>query len=210
MITAIIVMMLMVLVASSYSVPTTQMLKVGDSFAYSVTAISTLQSPIIPGLSQLNQTDYIKFTITAVSSWSISYNSIVRFLNGTEKESMPNTVDLSSGHETAAMGFWMIYLPNLKVGDLIHPTGSDKIAVNQTDIKEYVNTTRERNLWFTKYQFSDANDTTHNLRNEGYTGIYFDKQTGILDTMNTIVTYNNPLKTETITWRLVNSTVWAV
>jgi hypothetical protein len=92
----------------------------------------------------------------------------------------------------------------------LHSTGSDRFTANQTNSKKYADTSRERNLWFEKYQFFDANDPTHNNLNEGYTGLYFEKQTGILETLNCTVSCSNPMNVETIIWKLVSTNVWAV
>ena len=218
-IATIIVVMLVTVFASFYSastytqIPAVSTLKVGDSFTYSVTGISTFQGPeafVIPGFSQLNKTDYWKVTITAVSGSSVSYDSVLRYVNGTEIAGMANTVDLLSGQETAGMGFWVIYASNLTVGDPIHPTGSDRFIVNQTETKTYADTIRERNLWFEKYPLYDTNDLAHSKLDYGYSGLYFDKQTGVLETLNCTVSYSDPLHVETIIWKLVNTNVWNV
>ena len=176
-------------------------LKVGDSFTYHLTGISTSQNPVIQSpmgysLSMYNQTDYWKFTITTVSGRTVSYNWVWRYINGTEKKGT-DTVDLLSGKETAPMGFWLVYAPKLEVGDLLFPTGSYRYTVNQTDSRTYTDTTRESNFWFQK-------DNDFDL------GFYFDKQTGVLESLNCTVSYNNPKSVETLIWKLVNTNVWAV
>ena len=127
-ITAIIVLMLIAGVTIYFGLTTlttgssnpVSPLKPGDSFTYSITGFSTSQSPVVPGFSQYNQTDYYKITITAVSGSLVSYNTFLRYTNVTEKTGT-NTIDLSNGQETSAMGFWFVYPPNLKIGDLLIP-----------------------------------------------------------------------------------------
>lgn len=185
---------------------------VGDSFTYGITGTSTLQSLDAvesPGFSQYNQTDYFKITITGISGTSVSFDTLWRFKNGTEIPGK-QTVDLSNGNKTDANGFWAIYASNLNVGNLLRPTGFDGLTVNLTDTKAYADSTRQRNFWFIENQFFDVNDPTHNTLRDDYTGVYFDKQTGMLTSLNSITYYNNPLKTEVISWTLVSSTVWAV
>jgi hypothetical protein len=185
---------------------------VGDTFTYSITGISTLTSldaVETPGFSQYNQTDCFKISITDVNGTSVSFNTLWRFKNGTEING-EQSIDLSNGRQTVTNGFWAIYSANLKVKDLIRPTVNDGLIVNLTETKTYADSTRERNFWYIENEFYDVNDPTHNTLRYDYTGVYFDKQTGMLETLNNVSAYNNPLKTEAITWKLVNSTVWAV
>jgi hypothetical protein len=53
-------------------------------------------------------------------------------------------------------------------------------------------------------------DPTYSTLRYDTTFVFFDKQTGMLENLNWITDYNNPEMTEVITWKLVNSTVWAV
>jgi hypothetical protein len=184
---------------------------VGDSFTYSITGSVSLESPdatITPGFDQYNQTDYYKVTITGVTGTNVSLSTTWRFLNGTEVNDQ-QTIDLTDGQESTQNGFWAIYSANLNVGDNIRPT-DDRLTVNATDTKTYTDSTRQINFWFIENQFYDVNDPTRSTLRDDYTGVYFDKQTGMLDTLNNITYYNNPLKTEVITWRLVSCTVWSV
>jgi len=184
---------------------------VGDSFTYGITGISTLQSEeatITPGFEQYNQTDYYKVTIAGIADTNVSLNTIWRFLNGTEVNGQL-TINLTDGSESVQNGFWAIYSANLKVGDPIRPT-DDRLTVNATDTKTYANSARQRNYWFIENQFYDINDPTQGTLRYDFTAVYFDKATGMLDTLNNITAYNNPLKTEAITWKLVSCTVWDV
>lgn len=183
-----------------------------DSFTYSLVGTSTLTglgAVETPGFSQYNQTDYYRITVTSVNGTSVSFDTLWRFINGTEINGK-QTIDLSNGQETVSNGFWAIYSSNLNVKDLLRPTGYDGLTVNLTDTKAYADSTRERNFWFIEKQFFDVNDPTRSTLRYDYTGVYFDKQTGMLETLNNITAYNNPLMTEVITWSLINSTVWAV
>jgi hypothetical protein len=185
---------------------------IGDSFTYGIVGTSVLtdlNAVESPGFSEYNQTDYFKITITAVNGTSVSFDTVWRFTNGTEIPAS-QTIDLSNGMKNDSNGFWAIYPANLNVGDLLRPTGFDGLRVNATDTQTYAGSTRERNLWFIENQFFDVNDPTHNTLRDDYTRVYFDKQTGMLVTLDSITYYNNPLKTEAITWTLVSSTVWTV
>jgi hypothetical protein len=185
--------------------------KVGDTFTYSITGVSTLQgtgATMTPGFEQYNQTDYYKITITGLDRDLVSFDTLWRFLNGTEVNGQ-QTLNLTDGRQSVQNGFWAMYSANLNVGERIRPT-DDRLTVNQTDTKTYADSSRPRDFWSIENQFFDVNDPTHNTLRDDYTGVWFDKQTGMLETLNSITYYNNPLKTEAITWKLVASNVWAV
>ena len=184
---------------------------VGDSFTYSLTGISTLESAeatISPGFDQYNQTDFYKVTVTGIADTNVSVSAVWRFLNGTEVNSQ-QTINLTDGAESVQNGFWAIYSANLNVGDNLRPT-DDRFTVNATDTKTYADSTRNRNYWFIENQFYDVNDPTHSTLRDDFTSLYFDKATGMLDTLNSITAYNNPLKTEAISWKLISCSVWSV
>ena len=184
----------------------------GDSFTYSIVGTSTLtglDAVETPGFSQYNQTDYYKITITGVNGTSVSFDTLWRFQNGTETTGS-QAIDLSNGNKTVYSGFWAIYASNLKVGDLLRPSGFDRITVNATDTKTYADSTRARNFMLTGGESFLATDPTHNTLRYDDIRVWFDKQTGMLENLNWVTYYNNPEMTEAITWKLVNSTVWAV
>jgi hypothetical protein len=186
--------------------------KAGDSFTYSLLGTSTLtglDAVETPGFSQFNQTDYYKITITDVNGTSVSFDNTWRFKNGTEITGK-QTIDLSNGQKTDSDGFWAIYAANLNVGDLLRPTGHDGLTVNLTDTKTYAESTRERNFMSIRAESVLTTDPTSSTLRYDTTFVFFDKQTGMLDNLNWITDYNKPEMTEVITWKLINSTVWAV
>jgi hypothetical protein len=185
---------------------------IGDSFTYSIIGTVSFDSPeatITPGFEDYNQTDYYKVTITDITRTNVTIETSWRFLNGTDLKAQ-QTIDLANGQETAQNGFWAIYSANLNVGDLLRPSGFDKQVVNATITKTYADSTRVINFWFIESQFENTEDPTHSTLRDDLTRVYFDKQTGMLETLNWITAYNNPLKTEAITWKLVSCTVWNV
>jgi hypothetical protein len=214
-ITLIVILVVAVAAAIYASMPppkrATVGVQVGDSFTYSITGISTLQSAeatTSPGFEQYNQTDYYRVTITGITDTNVSLSTVWRFLNGTEVNGQ-QTINLTDGQESVQNGFWAIYSANLKVGDPIRPT-DDRLTVNATDTKTYVDSTRQRNYWFIENQFYDVNDPTRSTLRDDFTAVYFDQVTGMLVTLNNITAYNNPLKTEAITWKLISCSVWNV
>jgi hypothetical protein len=185
--------------------------QVGDSFTYSITGISTLQSEeatISPGFEQYNQTDYYRVSVAGITDTNVSLSTVWRFLNGTEVTGQ-QTINLTDGRGSVENGFWAIYSANLKVGDPIRPV-DDRLTVNATDTKTYANSTRDRNYWFIENEFYDVNDPTQGTLRYDFTAVYFDKATGMLVNLNNITAYNNPLKTEALTWKLISCTVWDV
>jgi hypothetical protein len=184
----------------------------GDSFTYSLEATSTitgLNAEDTLGFSQFNRTDYYKITIIDVNGTLVSFDTTWRFINGTEITGK-QTIDLSNGQKTDSNGFWAIYAANLNVGDLLRPTGYDGLTVNLTDTKTYTESTREINFMSIRSESFLNTDPTYSTLRYDTTFVFFDKQTGMLQNLNWITDYNNPEMTEVITWKLVNSTVWAV
>jgi hypothetical protein len=185
---------------------------VGDSFSYSIIGssnLTALNAVDTPGFEQYNQTDYYKITVTAINGTSVTFDTVWQFKNGT---GIPGTqtIDLSNGNKTESTGFWAIYSANLNVGDLLRPTGFDGLTVNQTNTRTFADSTRTTNFWFIDNQFFDVNDPTQSTQKYDYTGVFFDKQTGMLDTLTNYQEFNNPAMIEVVTWNLVNSTVWNV
>ena len=185
---------------------------VGDTFTYSLMGISNLTSldaVDTPGFSQYNNTDYYKITITNVNGTSVSLDTLWTFKNATSITGK-QTIDLSNGNKTETNGFWAIYASNLNVGDKLRPTGFDGVTVNATDTITYLNSTRTRNYMSVGGESYLATDPTHSTLRYDTTIVYFDKQTGMLETLIWITDYNNPEMREVITWNIVCSSVWAV
>ena len=185
---------------------------VGDTFTYSIMGYSNLtdlNAVESPGFSQYNQTDHFKVTVNAVNGSSVTLETDWRFKNGTDVI-VDQTVDLSNGAESITNGFWAIYTANLNVGNLLRPTGFDKLTVNQTGTQDFTGGSRTKNFWYIDNQFFDVNDPTHNTLRYDYTAVWFDKQTGMLINLTNYSEYNNPAKVEVITWNLISSSVWNV
>jgi hypothetical protein len=184
----------------------------GDTFTYHLLGTSILTSLAAvdtPGFSVYNNTDYYKITVINVQGTLVSLDTLWTFKNASSITGS-QTIDLSNGNNTKANGFWAIYSSNLNVGDLLRPNGFDGIRVNASSIITYAASTRERNLMSIVGEFYLATDPTHSALRYDTTLVYFDKQTGMLETLIWITDYNNPEMREVITWTLVDSSVWAV
>ena len=185
---------------------------VGDSFTYNITSTSTLiglDAVEPPGFFQYNQTDYYKITITDINGTNVSLNTIWHFKNGTDVTGKQQ-IDIANGKKADENGFWAIYPADLNVGDLLRPTGFDELKVNRTDTRVFADSERWNNFWFIDNQFYNVNDPTQSTQRYDYTGVTFDKATGMLETLTNYQEYNNPAMKQTITWNLFSSSVWAV
>jgi hypothetical protein len=185
---------------------------VGDTFTYKLNGTSVLGSADAKTpkeFAQYNNTDSYQVIITNVAGYSVSFNTLWRFKNGTILGKQ-QTIDLSNGQASDANGFWAIYLPNLNAQDTLHHSSNDGLIVNSTDTQTFANSTRVRNYWSTVKQFIDANDTSGNTFRNEFIGVYFDKQTGMLENLTQIEFYTNPEVELIVTWQLTSSSVWDV
>ena len=186
-------------------------LSVGDSFTYNLTGSSVLGSPDVVApqeLSQYNNTEYYQVTVTGINGTQVTLDTFWQFNNGTEVTAQ-QVIDLSNGIRADPNGFWAIYPANLKVNELLYPKTLGAY-VNATDTKTYADSTRARNFWQSESQFVDTSDPTGNTMHDEYISVYFDKQTGILESLTQVDFYTNPEIELTITWQLISSNVWAV
>ena len=187
--------------------------KVGDTFTYSIHGVSTLYSLDAvepPEFAQNNQTDYYKVTVTGVNGSNVSMDTVWQFINGSARN-YQQTINLATGLQTNPnTGFWAIYAPNLNQNDKIRPSGTDGLIVNTTDTKTYADSTRQRDSWSIQNDFFDVRDPTYSTQQRRTTIVYFDKATGMLDTLTDVQQYNNPKMDLVVTWKLTYSSVWAV
>ena len=185
---------------------------VGDTFTYELKGFSNLTSieaVETPGFSQLNDTEYYQVTITGVNGTVVSLDTLWRFNDGTQTTAQ-QTIDLSDGNTTDANGFWPIYASNLNVGDLLRPKGYDSVTVNASSVMDYANSSRPINYMHTGGESKLMTDPSGSTLRYDSIEIYFDKKTGMLESMVWITDYNNPEMREVTTWTLVDTSVWAV
>jgi hypothetical protein len=214
------IILLVVIIAASIAIiyatqipdqPITVGLNVGDTFTYNLKGTSSLGlGATLPGyFNQYNDTDYYKVTITNVNASEVTITTEWKFLNGTQINGQ-QVIDLSTGSKSDPDGFWAVYAANLKVNDLLRPKGFDGVKVNMTDTQTYATSMRTRDFFSMENEFYDITDPTHNTLRYDFTSVYFDQQTGILETLTNYQEYNNPQMVLVITWRLVSSSVWEV
>ncbi len=186
--------------------------QVGDTFTYHLLGTSNLISLAAvetPGFSVYNNTDNYQITVTNVQGTLVSIDTLWAFKNGSSITGS-QTIDLSNGNKTEENGFWAIYASNLNVGDLLRPNGYDGVTVNASSTITYADSSRERNYMALGRESYLVTDPTQSTLRYDTTILYFDKQTGMLETLIWVTDYNNPEMSETITWTLVSSSVWAV
>ncbi len=184
--------------------------KAGDTFTYSIKGeVYLFAENATPseGFDRYNATDYFKVTITDVTGTNVTYDTVWRFLNGTEINASEN-FDISTGKD--GINFWAIYPSNLGIGDLLRPHGFDGTKVNNTYTRTYSGGDRETDFWFINNQFQDRTDETGATLMYNYLNIYFDQQTGVLVSLENFQAFNNPERNEAVTWTLVNTNVWDV
>jgi hypothetical protein len=216
-----IILLVVLIVASAAAIlasqtPSTKAVAVGvhtgDTFTYHLLGTSNLTSLAAvdtPGFSVYNNTDNYKITITNVQGTLVSLNTLWTFKNASSITGS-QTIDLSNGNKTDDKGFWAIYASNLNVGNLLRPNGFDMVTVNASSPITYAGGSRERNFMALGAESYLGTDPTHSTLRYDTTLVYFDKQTGMLETLIWITDYNNPEMREVITWTLVSSSVWAV
>jgi hypothetical protein len=199
-------------VTQSAAAPVIPGVKVGDYFTYKLTGTSTLTdlNAVEPfDFGRYNGTDYFKVTISDVSGTWVSMNTEWHLQNGTTIN-QKNSIDLSNGNQTDTNGFWAIYTSNLNLNNKVRPTGGDGLIVNQTRPEIYANSTRERCLTYIETAFLDTRDPTQSTWQNRITNIWFDRETGMLDTLTSVEQYNNPRMTLVVLWQLVDTNVWKV
>jgi hypothetical protein len=177
----------------------------GNTFTYDVTASWSSNSPTaaVPAeLLDINKTEYYRVTIAAVSGAEITTQTVWRFINGTETNTV-GTINVETGITNG--GFWAIVAGNLGVNDRLHPSGQNYITVNATVTRDYLGGARETNHLILTLQDSDTGGDF--IEHVDY---YFDKQTGMLVQLNDAKVYSNPTTTITKFWRIKESNVWVV
>jgi hypothetical protein len=187
--------------------------KAGDTFTYSLKGyveLTGLDATMTDGFDIYNNTEYYKITITDVTNkTTVTMQCDWKFLNGTTVTTM-QTIDVATGNKSDTSGFWAIYPAELNTVDLLRPYGYDGQIVNNTYPTTYTSGERTNCFWRIDNEFYDTNDPTQSTLMYDYRNIYFDRQTGILTSLENWQVYNNPQKSQRIEWTLVNSSVWQV
>lgn len=185
----------------------------GETFTYQLTGDSVVfdSNAVIPAyLSEYNETSYYEVIITGVSGYTVSFNTIWEFQNGTSIQNA-NWIDLKTGDYNNGGYFWAIFPANLKTNDRLYPEENNTLlVVNSTGTQSFSSGNRITNYWSIEKEFNNINDPTGSTTMVNVIDVYFDKLTGMPDYIDSASDYNNPNYNIIITWQLTNSTVWGV
>ncbi len=184
-------------------------LKVGDYFTYSMTGVSELGGPNVTtpaNFYDVNMTDYYKVTITAVENPVVSFDTVLRFKNGTQID-RSGQVNIETG---ISQEFWAIYEANLTIGKPTRSAVTSGAIVNMTESSSYKDGNRTTNILQMQGQFYDSADPTYTKTYLDYTYVHFDSQTGMLVELKNRKIYTDPQIILTVEWKLVDSNVWAI
>ena len=176
--------------------------KQGDVFEYdmSTSFSSTLTSTLPAALVELNQTEWIRVTVTEVSGSQISTQVTTHYRNGTET-SLDGSSDIETGEGSGGPPFIGV---NLGKNDLINPSASEPWYINETVTRTYNDVPRETN--HLRLEHTEESDTVGE-----YTQIreyYFDKSTGVLVEYTSEISFTG--QTSITRSKLTSSNVWLV
>jgi|YelNatPaOPRAMG01_1025707.scaffolds.fasta_scaffold01833_20 hypothetical protein len=181
----------------------------GDYFTYNIFATWSSSNPnatVPSAFNEFNNTAWYKVSITAVIDSNVTSTDIWHFKNGTE---IPKLVvqDIESGTMYYMNGFGGIVGADLNVGDLLHPSGTDNLIVNETVSRSYAGGRRDTNIVDVTYPLMDSSNNTIGSERVTY---YLDKSVGVLVEMHDEIQYVNPEEKGAITWTLKETNRWVV
>jgi hypothetical protein len=176
---------------------------VGNTFRYSVTSGWSSNDPnAVPpsSLVDVNDTEWVQFTITAISGTNITAQGTTRYKNGTEI-TQGAWVDVNTGDGENLTDF--VISANLAPGDLVYTSPDDTWIVNETLSRTYANGARETN---------HLNVTTQSGTVLYLANWYWDKLTGVaVDALiGTASQTGSYTTTQLIFFEIISSTAWTV
>jgi hypothetical protein len=173
----------------------------GDVFEYDYqTNFNSIYSEPSSELLELNQTEWIRVTVTDISGSQITTDVTTHYKNGTEVDT-EGVCDIDTGASTGGPPF---FSANLNVYDTINPSASDPYYVNATMVRDYTDGQRETNLlkFEETGEFQDVGEYTR------ITEYYFDKDTGVLVEYYTEFSYTGLTSIQSS--NLVSSSIWTI
>lgn len=174
----------------------------GDTFEYDMVSHwnSLLTDVVPPSLVELNQTQWVKITVTEVTGTLIQSQVKTHYRNGTENEE-DGACDIDTGDLAVSPPF---IGANLGRNDLVNPAASEPWYINETVTRNYKNGPRETN--HLRLESVGTSETVGEFTN--IYDYYFDKSTGALVEYTTEFSYSG---LESITQsKLISSSVWVV
>jgi hypothetical protein len=176
--------------------------KQGDVFEYDMRSFWTCTFMDTPpaDLMELNQTEWLRVTVTEVSGSQIKMQLTTRYRNGTEVNS-DEFCDIETGDASGGPPF---IGANLGENDLIYPSASEPWFVHYTITRDYVNSQRETNY----LKLEDIGNTSEVGEFSRIYEYYFDKSTGALVEYSYDFSYTG--LTTIVRSKLIASNVWAI
>ncbi len=176
--------------------------KQGDVFEYSMRSFWTCTFMDTPpaDLVELNQTEWIRVTVTEVSGSQIKIQLTTHYRNGTEINS-DEICDIETGEQS---GGPPLIGANLGESDLIYPSAAEPWFVHYTIIRDYVNSQRETNY----LKLEDIGNSPEVGEFSRIYEYYFDKSTGALVEYSFEFSYTG--LTSIVRSKLITSNVWVV
>jgi len=178
LLTLVSVFSLSAMVVTSSAQPRIVGVNVGDWFKYGDITINwssndpnaTFPPPGYEGWEELNETEWMSYSVEDISGTNITFQSTEHFKNGTERtESGYIDIDAGGGNMT-----YMAISANLDVNDTVYTSVDYTWKINETVVRTYPNSVRDTN---------HLNMTMTWIFNETqlFTGVnfYWDKSTGI-------------------------------
>jgi hypothetical protein len=188
----------------------------GDWFNYGInsswnsTDPNVLSPPSAYGdLETVNETEWVKMTITGVSGTNVSVRYLTHYKNGTE-EIGDGYMDVDTGDEANAA--LTIISANLGVNDNLYTSGDYSTwTINETITRTYPDGVKNTNHINMTYEFSWTLNETEIYFFQAV-NLYWDKETGVL-VEDSFEVYNQTgeyLTTWSVGSRITGSTVWTI
>jgi len=175
----------------------------GDTFEYDIVSHwnSAFTDTVPAELIELNQTEWIRITVTEVSGSLITTQVTTHYHNGTETNT-DSTCDTDTGDLTGEGPPFIG--TNLDKNDLVNPAASEPWYINETVTRNYKDGPRETN--HLRLQDTEVSETVGEFTQ--IFDYYFDKSTGALVEYTSEFSYSG---LESITRsKLISSNVWLV
>jgi hypothetical protein len=196
--------LLLALVVAALAQTRTIGVSVGNKFRYSSTVSWSSNDPSATPPSDLvniNDTEWVEITITAISGTNITGQGTRHYKNGTEITA-GGWVDVNTGNGENLTAF--VISANLAVGDSVYTSSPyNTWIINETVLRTYLSGVRDTNHL----------NVTSSLGTQSFrTNLYWDKSTGVA--VETLQEATIPRGAYTTRWssdfQIISSDVWTV
>ncbi|HDQ05919.1 MAG TPA: hypothetical protein ENN36_04245 [Candidatus Bathyarchaeota archaeon] len=182
----------------------------GLDFSWNTTDSDSLFPPSEYGdWERINETEWIKVTVTDVSGTNVSFQYLTHYENGTE-EIGDGYIDADTGDESNAA--LSIISANLGENDSIYTSGDYSMwMINETITRTYPDGARNTNHINMTYEFSWTINELHYYFYQSI-NLYWDKETGILveDSFDFCNQTGDHMESWSVVSRVTDSSVWVI